>query len=452
MTDDEYNPFPSDQITSDPTFFDDFMSQESPESLPSTPRSLNTTPPTSPVGNPDGYGIYLEHAESNPSPRSCAASGPSKSKVMDKIDEIGLDVQAPQRPNPRSTNQASQANKIWSLPPSPPKRRKSTAASTRNLSMGARETQDPTGMEVGSKWSGRANEEHRVNETNAIALQVSSPALEVQPRAGVEASTTTPQETETKNHEGSEAFGSIDAASSQPSRPIPRKVNSAETIYVNDRTPFTTSITSIDVSGSNVSKPSKSQSVLIRPHRPKRSPATTAEKPSSHSTSSNSTNTLQFDIIEPPPDHAYVVKHKRERRSEIGSKWSEADQKAAFHIIIAKHARVRYVIGDIVNVDFPQGQGGSAKIIEIRLTDMLLIVVQWLYSRSDAVRSGGVVPRVGHWPRNMYMLSDHFQVVCDENINGRSNATPIADVYWAATSRRMRPSGELEQKLKMLRE
>lgn len=157
-----------------------------------------------------------------------------------------------------------------------------------------------------------------------------------------------------------------------------------------------------------------------------------------------STYGLQFSISKRPLAKAYLVKHRQESEADTGKEWSNLHKQTYFHVAVTQQARVRYKLGDIVNVSFPRGKGGCAKIMEICMADTILIVIQWLYSRSDAVESGGMVPRLEQWPHGLHMLSDHFQIVCLDNVDGKSDATPLDDHYWAAIIRRLQPLKELE--------
>lgn len=158
-------------------------------------------------------------------------------------------------------------------------------------------------------------------------------------------------------------------------------------------------------------------------------------------------NGLQFEISDTQTGRAFLVKHRKEAKSEIGNQWSRATKRASIYTSITKHARIKYTVDEIVSLDFLEGHGGSAKILEIRETDMTYVVVQWLYSRTDAARLGGKLPPLDKWPKGFYALSDHFQVVCLENLDGKSASTAIEDVYWQVSTRCLRPLNELHRHL-----
>lgn len=182
-----------------------------------------------------------------------------------------------------------------------------------------------------------------------------------------------------------------------------------------------------------------------RTGRPQKSSTTTPKpKPASQSTNV----ALAFEIIPADvPEHIYSV-----QGPEDGPDWQQLSKQNAYYQKITADVRLKYVAGDIVRLEFDEGPGGHGKIIEmrgdkIRGEEEFFLVVQWLYSRSDATRLKGKMPSMEKWPKNMWMLSDHFQVVGDENIEGASNLKPVDGVYWQNVSRSLKSQAELDQRL-----
>lgn len=247
---------------------------------------------------------------------------------------------------------------------------------------------------------------------------------------------------ENNRTEASKITGDANAAADLPSTPSPTmnqssEMNGCEPMVSSDKPQGTPNI-------KRRSRRPVPPPALLQSLKEVRKPKTPARREPSKEPPSKPTRGLPFSITGSSSHRAYLVKHWNESQSMAGNEWASMKREESFQVQITRHARVRYKLGDIVNISFPKGQGGSAKIIEVRMANVPLIVIQWLYSRSDVSDSGAAVPRLEQWPRDLHMYSDHFQVVSVENIDGRSGATPIDEHYWAATSRRMELLAELE--------
>lgn len=428
LTDDENDLFPSDQITSDPTFFDDYIPPRSSRSLSlAIEKSATKTRADSPIG-----GIIRNiwtSAENSTAPR-IADNNPCSELTKD--DELGGSQVVVSKVVSIATRSPSRNEQqdFRSVDPE----RLATPTDTRHIrKAGDTEQSIPSSKDV-------ENEEEMVgNMSGRVTLRLVNVSMVEPDAAGLR---------------GIEAFPDAEVSGNRD------RMRHTGTAATDRRRRSTRSRQSVRAQSSSRTSADSSHSTR-RLHRALSTPAlvqsghsratkSSATIPTVRTSLAIRTNGLSFSIVEAkqPQHHAYSVKHESESGSQIGDQWLEANKRAFFHIHISESARVKYATGDIVSVAFPRGQGGDAKIIELRVADELLIVVQWIYSRTDANEAGGALPRLEQWPRGHHMLSDHFQILCIENIMGKSGATVLEDFYWAAVHRRIQPIAKLDTALR----
>lgn len=429
FTDDENNPFPSDQITSDPTFFDDYIPSELSRTSPISEQSLsNNTPPTSPMDSSHSPRSTPGKIRSSRNSRPAALSHAIKNNKEGPTYHIARDM--------------SHTTTLQSL--SQFKRRKLTSEEVRPTTKAFQEAHHDVANDTSGMIDTPSDAASQRELTAAVAPAETEPDLVVETESQVDTHHREEIAPTAKNNktEASKMTGVANAAADLPSVPSQTTnqssdMNSCESMVGCDKPTGTPNI-------KRRSRRPVPPPTLLQSLKEVRKPKTSARREPSKEPASKATRGLQFSIIESSSHRAYLVKHRNESPSMAGNEWASIKREESFQVQITRHARVRYKLGDIVNISFPKGQGGSAKIIEVRMANVPLIVVQWLYSRSDVSDSGAAVPRLEKWPRDLHMYSDHFQVVSVENIDGRSGATPIDEHYWAATSRRMELLAELE--------
>lgn len=430
FTDDENNLFPSDQITSDPSFFDDFIPSNPSKSLPPTADlSLNDTPPTSPMGSPRSIWSLPKDAD-----EPATSIRLSNSKEMEQKTHL-----TEPRARPTTTESLSQFKRRKLSP--------TTSATTAEIMGEMRNTPD-TDIERVNMTS----IDTKPQQTNDDALATQAPsnaAPQPEMQAGKSLQTTSASidgsDDKLDKTESVEIPESSNAAADLPSPSSPLMHKPTET----PRSAPSSKTTTSAADSTRRSRRSLPIPKLVQSPKQAREQSSRKRKKVSKETPPSRTGGSEFTINKPHSSQAYQVKHRTESQSEAGRKWLEARAQTTFHIEITKQARVRYTVGDIVSILFPRGEAGSARIVEVRAADdgRLSIVVQWLYSRSDAADTAGATPRLEQWPQELYMTSDHFQVICVENINGKSDATAVDDFYWAAGGRRIQPLAELEERL-----
>lgn len=126
-----------------------------------------------------------------------------------------------------------------------------------------------------------------------------------------------------------------------------------------------------------------------------------------------------------PPDRAYLVKHHDEAPESHGTRWQQA--KNAYTIVNQRDHAFQH--GDIIRVSFEKPPGGYARIVDLKHDGETFAVIQWLYTKAEAVRSGLKPAAAKLWPAKTYMFSNHFQVITGSNIERTSDVTVSRKSY-----------------------
>lgn len=141
---------------------------------------------------------------------------------------------------------------------------------------------------------------------------------------------------------------------------------------------------------------------------------------------------------------AYVIEHVNETKSSIGRRWQQARKKTS----ITRDAGRVFNIDNVVAVSFDRGPLQYAMIKEIREARDEFLVVQWSYSLEEAIEVYAPPATIGSWPRDTYVLSNHFQVVTAENIEEVGHVLVDQRLYFNATgSKDLRSLSGLKQKI-----
>lgn len=452
MKEDEDEAFPCDRITSDPTFFDDFMPEQS-QTLP-RPTLVSCLPTQTTSPELTRYRKPVTRCAKLPVGKR-SLSNLRGSWLSDEEDESTVIQSEPDLWSSRRTMddilQKAQPNGtiFWSLGKSDHQDLK-VADRKEPASLIQEETNTNT-TEGGTPNLSHIEirpEESVMNDAVARTYAVHFPPVKEQP-----CTTTVAERIQITNlHKlddkrkvtlKGDALPSADSVSQQPVY-----LSGSVSVHSIDATQNTNS------ASEPKSNPETMNSSNSPPPESLKTPCSqvfTISTPTARRSSKvdlSRMDSLEFETVHLRPDRAYSVKYRQETKLDAGSQWSRATKRMFVYISITKHARVKYTVGDLVSLTFTEGNGGSAKILEIRDTGTPFIVVQWLYSRTDAARLGTKLPPLEKWPKGLYMLSDHFQVICVENLNGKSGSTPIEDVYWQISGKCLRPSDEIQRKLR----
>lgn len=155
---------------------------------------------------------------------------------------------------------------------------------------------------------------------------------------------------------------------------------------------------------------------------------------------------LDFQVFDgrKKPHQAYLVKYVKESVNKAGQAWQVAKK----HTSIKNKAGIDFKLNDIVNVCFEPSQlEGTAKILEIREKSGIFVLCQWLYTRAEAVHAGATKKGIKSWPPGVHMLSNHYQVLGDENLDSISDVNIDERTYWnAAGEKDLRPLSEITTK------
>lgn len=155
---------------------------------------------------------------------------------------------------------------------------------------------------------------------------------------------------------------------------------------------------------------------------------------------------LDFQVFDgrKKPTQAYLIKHVKESVNRAGQAWQVAKKLTS----IKNKAGIEFKLNDIVDVCFEPGNPeGTAEIIEIREKSGTFVLCQWLYTRAEAVRAGAARKDVKSWPLRVHMLSNHYQVLGDENLHSISDVKVDEKTCWDATGQKtLRPLSEIAMK------
>lgn len=123
---------------------------------------------------------------------------------------------------------------------------------------------------------------------------------------------------------------------------------------------------------------------------------------------------LAFEVVDDLLSYKqeYRIRHVDETKHNTGDKWLQATPLETFALGAGS-----LCVNDVVTATFDSDAREFGIIREMRKDHDTFLVVQWLYSAGDAKRLGVRATQLDLWPPETYLLSDHGQVITQENID-----------------------------------
>lgn len=137
--------------------------------------------------------------------------------------------------------------------------------------------------------------------------------------------------------------------------------------------------------------------------------------------------TPEFEIGETSrfEEAAYIVKHVTENKVNDGARWLRIPTRPCISNISFRNFRV----DDTVEVFFKEPPSGYARILEIEQgAKEHWAVIQWPYDTEEAEASGISISQAVKWLFEMYVSSNHFQVIPEGSLERKS--TCEVDQNW----------------------